>query len=206
MSESTKRARVLYTADQVQEKIDVVAAQAIERYQGKDPIFVILMNGAMPFATDLLRSIREQVKEGDLDLDPKMASMIVSTYGHGKEPKQPRIVADLPPPDVLDVEDRTVVIVDDVHDSGRTLSFVDKHISRLGASCVESLVLVQKTGPSEHEIYYPDATLSALTSPRGEWLIGMGMDGDPNANQGSDAARWETEILVVEDVGFAPAD
>lgn len=194
-----KQARLLYTPEEVDLGIKRLAGKVIDHYPEEDtPVFVFLLNGAMPFFTDLMRSIKDQRKQKDRpNFDPKAASMIVSTYGHGTEALSPRIVADLAPN--VEVDGKRILVVDDLVDTGITMKFVSDLMTTRGAIAVESCVLVQKVGNPKPAIY-GEAAFHVFESPYGQWLYGMGMDGDPNANEGSDAARWERGIWIVEDV------
>lgn len=164
-------------------RIDEMAATVIERYKDKDPLFVCLMRGGAPFASKLMFSLTRQ----DPSFHPEMDFMTIATYGQELVGKQPRIVMDLAP--TTKTQGRPVIILDDVLDKGYTARFTKAHLELRGASSVDLIVLVQK---DTERTQYGDATLYGFEAPD-EWLVGMGMD-DPRVRR--DAHRWAGHLAI----------
>jgi len=177
--------RELASEAQVNSRIDEMAATIIERYQGLNPLFVCFLKGAVPFTARLMSSIASQ----DPTFHPQVDFMTISTYGTGREAREPRIVMDLAPN--VQIADRVVVMLDDVLDTGTTADHAKKHFFNLGAAAVDLAVLVQK---NNERPLYPRAAFFGFESPAHEWLTGMGMD---DAKQAVEANRWMGSIVIV---------
>lgn len=173
-------------ADQVDARIDELAAEIIKDFSGEKPLFVALLRGAAPFASKLMFAIAKQAP----DFHPEIDYMMVSTYGSGHEAGEPRIIADLSPSTV--VHERPVVIVDDVLDKGITAHFVAAHLRANGASNIRLVVLANKQTKKLRDIKadYCGFEVDDL------WLVGMGMD---DAGSGKEHSRWlgSIEALIV---------
>jgi hypoxanthine phosphoribosyltransferase len=162
--------------------IKKIADEAVRRYSAPArPLFVPLLEGAVPFAADLFREIRAHPS----GFDPDVKYMQTSRYGDETHGKQTKIVMDLP--EGIELAGRTVVVVDDLLDGGDTFSFVANHLKQRGAAKVELIVLLQKDRPDLPA--RPDAAISALTAPN-RWLVGKGMNGRGNTY------RWLPYIAI----------
>ena len=84
---------ILYSEEQVHQRIDGLAAEVIARYRGRQTMFVSLLNGAQPFTAKLMFAIQRL----DPNFHPDVQSMIISHYGPNREPGEMRLVTDLPP-------------------------------------------------------------------------------------------------------------
>ena len=101
---------VLYTKEEIDEKIRELAAQIDRDYEGKDVLLVGVLKGAVMVMADLSRALKSHVT---------MDWMAVSSYGSGtKSSGVVRILKDLD----ADLMNRHVLIVEDIIDSGLTLS------------------------------------------------------------------------------------
>jgi hypoxanthine phosphoribosyltransferase len=104
---------VLISEDQLQKRIAELGAQITQDYVGKKLLLVCILRGGVMFLTDLMRHI---------DLPHAIEFMAVSSYGVGERSTtgQVRITYDLN----TSVEDRDVILVEDIVDSGRTIASV----------------------------------------------------------------------------------
>lgn len=195
MADPEKKVRTLFSEEAVSERIDELADEVIEKYAHKNPLFVCFLKGGILFTTHLASAITARAEEHGETFHPEVDYMVISTYGSGTKAGEARIVTDLA--DTTVVKDRLVLMVDDVLDTGTTMRFAHHHFMALGAAEVESIVLVQKMG-SERPLY-PTATLHGFESPSEEWLLGMGMNGDPRYPDISEAGRWLGHIAIVEE-------
>ncbi|MDR0504389.1 MAG: hypoxanthine phosphoribosyltransferase, partial [Bifidobacteriaceae bacterium] len=104
--------RVIYTAKQIDERLAELAKAIDQDYQGRDLLLVGVLKGAVMVMADLARKLHHEVK---------MDWMAVSSYGSGtKSSGVVRILKDLD----TDVTGRNVLIVEDIIDSGLTLSWL----------------------------------------------------------------------------------
>jgi hypoxanthine-guanine phosphoribosyltransferase len=84
---------MLFTADEVDARIDEIAAEIIKTYNSAHTVFVSLLNGAQPFSSRLMRAIQIN----DPYFHPNVPSMIVSRYGPNLEQGPLQLVTDIPP-------------------------------------------------------------------------------------------------------------
>jgi hypoxanthine phosphoribosyltransferase len=155
-------AHVLLTEEQVLSRIAEIAAQIDEDYDGHDLLLVGVLNGAVMVMADLARALHRQA---DMDW------MAVSSYGSGTTSSGVvRILKDLD----ADLAGRHVLIVEDILDSGLTLSWLKKNLSSRGPASLEVFTLLCK----------PDA-IKVPIEPKyvgfdipNEFVVGYGLDYD----------------------------
>lgn len=121
-------------------------------------------------------------------MHPELDYMTVSTYGTGRQAGTPHIAMDLAPD--TELQDRTVIVLDDVLDKGITSTFVTNYLLDKGAGSVKLAVLVEK----DIDRISPKHADFACFHAGEEWLVGMGMD---DASVACDGYRWLNEIRVV---------
>lgn len=176
---------VIHDEDAVRVAISGLAGQVIGKYKEKNPLFVSLLNGGPVFSTLLMMEVELQ----DPDFCPEVSYLNVETYGNGQQAKEPQVTQPLS--SSVDVGGRLVVVLDEVLDSGATMTEVEKDLYGLGADGVDLVVLVQKERQRQH---WQQATLHGLTAPD-EWLVGMGMNGAPG--RPSEAYRFADYIGAI---------
>lgn len=124
--------RILFSEQQLSERIAELGAQLTEDYRGKDPIFVGVLKGCFVFMADLLRST---------DIYCTMDFMAVSSYGDGTTTTGAvKINKDLS----RDIAGRNVIIVEDILDSGVTLSYLKKYLSVRKPASIKIVTLLDK--------------------------------------------------------------
>ncbi len=123
---------------------------------------IVLMDGAMIFAADLLRALYTR------GIDPRTFSLRLSSYGKARETSgRVRVTADID----ADISAEHVLIIDDVLDSGATLDFARAHVLGLGAAKVSACVFARK--PYARRIVMAD--YAGWDAPDA-FLIGYGLD------------------------------
>jgi len=126
--------RILVTADEVNERVRELGAQITEDYAGKNPLLVGVLRGAYMFMADLSRAI---------DLPVEIDFMAVSSYGNATASSGVvRILKDLDE----DLEGRHVIVVEDIIDSGLTLSYLRKNLENRAAASVEVCAFLVREG------------------------------------------------------------
>jgi hypoxanthine phosphoribosyltransferase len=176
--------KILYSEQAVSDRITAMAADIVQAYANINPLFVCLLNGGLPFASKLISAIQQQAP----GFHPDLQTMLVSTYGSGRQPGKPRLVTDLPP-DYRDLVGRHIILLDDLIDGGATLSFAKKHLFSYGARAIDCIVLVKKLKTAAN---HSDITMFGFEAPD-VWLTGMGMD---DARLGKEANRWAQWIAI----------
>lgn len=161
-------------------RIDEMAEFLIGHYQGKDPLFITALKGAMPFTTCLLQSIERQAP----GTNPELDTVVVKTYDEERRAGQPKLVMDID--DGTVVNGRPIVILDDLLDKGHTTQMLVEHFTKLGASSVEIVVLIDKAVQPGERIHPKKPLIAGFDNLSG-WLIGWGMDDDTTK---PGAFRW----------------
>lgn len=123
---------ILYTEEQIQEKIAELGKQISRDYQGRNPLVICVLKGAFIFMADLVKR---------LDIPLEIDFMAVSSYGNSaRSSGVVKIVKDLD----TTVEGRDVLIVEDIIDSGLTLSYLIDVLERRNALSVKVVTLFDK--------------------------------------------------------------
>jgi len=151
---------VLFTEEQIQARVAELAAEIDRDYDGKDLVLVGVLRGAVMIMADLARALGKHVE---------MDWMAVSSYGSGtKSSGVVRILKDLD----ADIAGRHVLIVDEIIDTGLTLSWLTSNLGSRGPASVEIATLLRK----------PEA-LQMPVKPKyvgwdipNEFVVGYGLD------------------------------
>lgn len=132
--------QVLITKEQISERVKELAKEIDTHYNGKDLLLVGVLKGAVMFMADLSRAVQSRVQ---------MDWMAVSSYGSGTTSSGVvRILKDLD----TDVLGRDVLIVEDIIDSGLTLSWLVSNLEARGAASVEVVTLLRKPDAAKVEV------------------------------------------------------
>jgi hypoxanthine phosphoribosyltransferase len=151
---------ILFTEAQIQERIEEMARQIEQDYDGKDLLIVGVLRGAVMVIADLARSLGRHV---ELDW------MAVSSYGSGtKSSGVVRILKDLD----TDIAGRNVLIVDEIIDTGLTLSWLLANLSSRGPASVEIATLLRKPEAQQMPV---DVKYVGWDIPN-EFVVGYGLD------------------------------
>ena len=154
--------RVVVTQEQLKTRLTEIAAQITKDYDGRDLILVGVLKGAVMAMADLSRAIQRHV---DMDW------MAVSSYGSGtKSSGVVRILKDLD----RDITGREVLIVEDIVDTGLTLSWLRSNLESRGAKSVEILTVLRKPTAAKVEV---DVKYVGFDIPP-DFVIGYGLDFD----------------------------
>ena len=153
---------VLFTSEQIDEKLAELAAVVDADYAGRDPLLVGVLKGAVMVMADFSRHLKMQAR---------MDWMAVSSYGSGtKSSGVVRILKDLD----TDLHGRDVLIVEDIIDSGLTLSWLKQNLQSRGAASVEIVALLRKPEAAKVEV---DVKYAGFEIPDA-FVVGFGLDYD----------------------------
>ena len=154
--------RVIVDEKQLQEKIKELAARVDKDYENKDLLLIGVLKGAVMAVADLSRALQRHV---DMDW------MAVSSYGSGtKSSGVVRILKDLD----RDITGRNVLIVEDIVDSGLTLSWLKSNLESRGAGSVEILAILRKPESAKVEV---NVRYVGFDIPP-DFVVGYGLDFD----------------------------
>ena len=153
---------ILITEDQIQHRLAELSRQLEADYAGEDLLLVGVLKGAVMVMADLAR---------ELSLPITMDWMAVSSYGSGtKSSGVVRILKDLD----TDLSGRRVLIVEDIIDSGLTLSWLLANLKSRGPESVEILTLLRKPDAAKVDV---DVRYVGFEIPN-EFVVGYGLDFD----------------------------
>ena len=148
------------TEAQIKHRLTELAADIDRDYKGRDLLLVGVLKGAVMVMADLARALHSEVS---------MDWMAVSSYGSGtKSSGVVRILKDLD----TDLKDQHVLIVEDIIDSGLTLSWLLTNLKSRGAASVEVCTMLRKPEAAKVDI---DVKYVGFDVPN-EFVIGYGLD------------------------------
>ena len=151
------------TPADIAKDVKQVADKISADYRNKEPLFVIVLNGAFVFAADLIRALNNIRCE-------ETFIRVSSYYGMASSGKLEFIV-----PLQQAVENRDVIIVEDVVDTGLTIHQLKAYLRAEGASSVRVATMLFKPDKLEYNDAKPDYVGREITN---EFVIGYGLDFD----------------------------
>jgi hypoxanthine phosphoribosyltransferase len=153
---------VLFTEEQIQARLAELAAEVERDYAGEDLLIVGVLKGAVMVMADLARTFERHVE---------MDWMAVSSYGSGtKSSGVVRILKDLD----TDINGRHVLIVEDIIDTGLTLSWLVSNLNSRGPASVEICALLRKPDALQMTV---DVKYVGYDIPNA-FVVGYGLDYD----------------------------
>lgn len=154
--------KILISEEEIKNAINRIAENIKKDYEGKDVLFVGLLKGSVAFMADLLKAYDNMCT---IDF------MAVSSYGSGTQSSgRVNIIKDLSQP----IEGKDIVIVEDIIDSGNTLSFIKAYFETKKANSVRICTLLNK--PSRRVVDI-DVDYIGFDIPD-EFVVGYGLDFD----------------------------
>jgi hypoxanthine phosphoribosyltransferase len=131
---------VLISEQQIQQRIKELGAQIASEYAGRNPLLIGVLKGATFFLSDLLRAT---------DIPLGIEFMAISSYGSSTRTSgEVRILKDL---DVA-IEGRHIIVVEDIVDTGLTLSYLLANLKSRGAASVKLVALLDKYDRRQREV------------------------------------------------------
>lgn len=152
--------RILLSEEQISEKVKEIGAQITKDYEGEKLLIITILKGSVIFAADLLREIKIPV---EIDF------MCLSSYGSSSESSGAvKIVKDLNEP----IEGKNVLVIEDILDSGNTLSHLVKLLGTRNPKSIRIATLLDKP---DRRIAEVDVAYKGFSIPD-EFVIGYGLD------------------------------
>lgn len=152
--------RVLLTESQIDSRVTELAEEIKRDYAGKNPMFISVLRGSFIFMADLVRKV---------DIPCTLDFMAVSSYENKSVTTGAvKITKDLD----IDIEGRHIIIVEDILDSGLTLSFIIKLMEPKKPASVRICTLLDKPARRQVDIH-PDYSGFAVPD---EFVVGYGLD------------------------------
>ncbi len=154
-------AKTLVDRDAIQKRIAELGEQISRDYQGQDLLLVCILKGGVMFLTDLMRH---------LTIPHSIDFMAISSYGGGRTQSSGvvRILMDLN----ASIENRHVLIVEDIIDTGRTLQYITENLETRDPASLKICTLLNKQSRREVPIH---VDYVGFNIPN-EFVVGYGLD------------------------------
>ncbi len=156
-----KDIEVLFSASAIARR-NLELAKDIAAHEYHDLLVISVLKGSFIFAADLIRAMH------DVGLAPEVEFIFISSYGAGTTSGEVRVLRDID----NDVSGRDVLLIDDILESGKTLSFARKLMLERGAKSCSIAVLLDKRMRRQIEL---DADYVGFDCPD-HFVVGYGMD------------------------------
>jgi hypoxanthine phosphoribosyltransferase len=151
---------VLISSEEIEDKVREIGARITEDYKGEKPLLIGILRGAVVVMSDLMRNI---------DLQCELDFMDISSYGSGTSSSGVvRILKDLEE----NITDRHVLIVEDIIDTGLTLSYLLRSLQARKPASLEICALLSKPSRRRAEL---DVKYLGFEVPD-EFVVGYGLD------------------------------
>ncbi len=152
--------KVLYTEDQIRDRVNEMGQELFETFKGRDPLFVGVLNGCFMFMADLVRAT---------GLKSELEFIGLSSYRDAtRSSGNVQITRDMQ----RDITGRDLIIVEDILDSGNTLAFLRNYLLSKGARSITIATLLDKPSRREKAI---TADYYGFIVPD-EFVVGYGLD------------------------------
>ncbi len=166
---------ILFAREEVEATVNRLAAEVRRDYQGKCPLLIGILKGSFVFMADLIRL---------LDFPLEVEFITLSSYGRGRStPGALKVVKGLR----AEVKDREVLVIEDIVDTGRTVSFLLDYLRKKKPASLRLCALTDKPSPRKIPVTidYLGFTVS------NKFIVGYGIDWD-------ERFRYLPEICFVE--------
>ena len=153
----------LFTEQAIARQVDILA-EAIAKHYAEDLLIVALLKGSFIFAADLIRALHRKGKTPQVDF------MTISSYGNKTESSGALTIHR----DIAEaVEGRHILLVDDILETGRTLTYAYQEMVDRNAAEVRVAVLLDKPGKTITDI---NADFVGFTVESNQFVVGYGLD------------------------------
>ena len=151
--------KILITEEELKEGVARLGKQIAEEYADKNPVFIGILKGVVVYFADMIRATQ---------IPCEIDFMVVSSYGKGTSFGTLLMKKDVS----VDIRDRHVVILEDILDTGRTLSHVIDHLKAKEPASLKICTLLNMPTRREVDI---EADYIGFTIPN-EFVVGYGLD------------------------------
>ncbi|MDP8226645.1 hypoxanthine phosphoribosyltransferase [bacterium] len=154
--------KILYTEQDIKEKVKELGEQISSDYKDKNPILISILKGGVVFLADIMRA---------LDIPIEIDFMGVASYGNStKSSGVVQITKDCN----IDISDRHVLIIEDIVDTGLSLNYILRYLQGKNPLSLRICVLMDKVDAHELDI---EMSYKAFDVPN-EFIVGYGLDYD----------------------------
>lgn len=158
-----KNIKVLIEEEKINNKLDELAHQIMKEYQNKELMFLCILKGSIVFTVELAKRIKNNVQFEFIE---------VSSYEGHESSGKIKLNKDI----TQSIEGKNVIIIEDIIDTGRTLSFLKEYLQKKNPSTLKICTLLDK--PSRR-IANIEADYVGFTIEN-KFVVGYGLDDDQN--------------------------
>jgi len=151
---------IYLTKEELEARVAELGTELAEKYEGKNPIFIGVLNGAYIFLSDLMRQV---------DISCEVDFLKLSSYGDEKVSSGE--VTDLKDIDA-DIEGRNVVLVEDIVDTGLSMKYLVDKLQKKGPASIATVTLLHKTEATHHDVQLDYVGFQIPTL----FVLGYGLD------------------------------
>lgn len=160
---------ILYNDEQIQNASYRIAHQIKEFYDGyiEDIIVIVIMNGGKYFSDMIFRDER-------LRGDERFKFIYIQTksYINNKKQEDDELVTTINDKDIIKIDGKRILIIDDIYDTGNTLDKVNKLIKDFGATSIENIVMIER----RYHKYDIPILVYGFKVDNDDFLVGCGLD------------------------------
>lgn len=161
----------IFSAEEIKVAVKALALEVddwlMARENAESLLIVAILEGALRFATDLKAALQSAGRTTEL------TTLGLSSYGSGKIPDDVSVTSQIS----MSVKGRTILLVDDIADTGNTLLYAVRYLSSRGASDIVTAVLLDKHKLDEGHLKALEPIFTGLSCPD-RFVVGYGMDLD----------------------------
>ena len=151
---------VYLTQEEIQDRVSELGKELSEKYAGRDPIFIGVLNGAYIFLSDLMRTV---------EIPCEVDFLKLSSYGDEKVSSGE--VTDLKDIDA-DIEGRNVILVEDIVDTGLSMNYLVDKLQKKNPASIATVTLLHKTEATHHNVQLDYVGFDIPTL----FVLGYGLD------------------------------
>ena len=150
---------VLLTESAIRNRVETLGKLISKNYQGKPTVFIGILKGSFMFMADLMRQVT---------IPLAMDFMAISSYGNNCTSGNITVKKELS----INIEGKHVIIVEDILDTGRTLTFLKEYLQARNPVSIETVVLLDKPARRQCPIYAEYVGFEIDN----EFVVGYGLD------------------------------
>ena len=158
-----KKIKVLITEEEINRRLDELAEQLMQEYEGKELVFLCILKGSVFFTVELAKRIKNNIQFEFIE---------VSSYENNESTGKVKLNKDI----TGSIEGKNVIIIEDIVDTGRTLSYLKEYLLQKNPASLKICALLDK--PSRR-IAPVEADYIGFTIEN-KFVIGYGLDDEQN--------------------------
>ena len=158
-----KKIDVLINEEQINKRLDELAGQIMEEYQGKEIVFLCILKGSVFFTVELAKRIKNNIQFEFIE---------VSSYENNESSGKIKLNKDI----TGSIEGKEVIIIEDIIDTGRTLSYLKEYLLQKNPASLKICALLDK--PSRRIVTIEGDYIGFTIENK--FVVGYGLDDEQN--------------------------